>query len=471
MTEAGVQVENPVHTDEINWDGGAPGSDVEEYRDPSMLSRQVELEWVALYWVSWNPDDIPALDLTPADFTVWQHRVAYRLLTRCYSEGEPIVQLTDWIALRETCTGLRERDAVQYFIDHDLSRNLFLLATPTDKLRSTVLSLKRATYRREAVAPVDPELLKKPLAVVERVRREQGERLEELRARYEKVVVQESLNTLATLKVAASTGVPLGVSSRLDALMGGVPLGDLVTILGSPGVGKTALALEIIKSLVMRGLGCYFASLEMPRPQVLARHIQSFCHVTKEQLRRCVAGEDYWPYKSPEEFDQYLSNYVIANAANTLAKIEAGVKTMKVKPTLVVVDYLGHMEYPGARSATERTEECMRGLKKLAQRMGVAVVVLSQMAKGGEKTPNGPDRCPVVSSGKWSQEIEAASDFVLGMWRPNFVNDTKSGAEKVKAKLAVLKNRHGPHGRVDLTFDLTHQQISGSLALEEESNY
>ena len=103
----------------------------------------------------------------------------------------------------------------------------------------------------------------------------------------------------------------------------------------------------------------------------------------------------------------------------------------------------------------------MQDLKPFAIETNALVLLLSQQRRDEGNTP---EKMPRVDSGKWSSEIEAGSDFVLGMCRPNFVADTAEDVKKVNCRVGILKNRHGPLGRMDATFDLELQQITCSTS-------
>lgn len=81
----------------------------------------------------------------------------------------------------------------------------------------------------------------------------------------------------------------------LDKLTGGIYPGDVTILAARPGMGKTALALNIAwhagHSL---GMPVAVFSLEMPKEQLIRRIVSSAARIDGNALKRCLLSDDDW---------------------------------------------------------------------------------------------------------------------------------------------------------------------------------
>ncbi|MBI4165159.1 MAG: hypothetical protein HY508_05425 [Acidobacteria bacterium] len=135
----------------------------------------------------------------------------------------------------------------------------------------------------------------------------------------------------------------------LDERTGGFQLGEVVTLIARTGVGKSAIAQNVIGNVLARYLdsGVVFFSLEMPRIQAFERQLQIYGRRKRDEV--------IWAYrrgdKSAIGAEEFLAGYkdrltIIDTPGITLAEIQRRVSAMqalkRVKPVrLVVIDYLG----------------------------------------------------------------------------------------------------------------------------------
>ena len=93
---------------------------------------------------------------------------------------------------------------------------------------------------------------------------------------------------------AGSAGSPGGLGTGLrdlDEATGGLQKGDLVVIAGRPGMGKTALALNIVEHVVMQNESpALVFSLEMPADQLTMRMLSLLAGVDQSRVCRGSAG-------------------------------------------------------------------------------------------------------------------------------------------------------------------------------------
>jgi len=89
-----------------------------------------------------------------------------------------------------------------------------------------------------------------------------------------------------------------------------------------------------------------------------------------------------------------------------------------------------------------------RGLKRLAMKLSVPVICLSQLSRTVETRPN---KRPVLSDLRDSGSIEQDSDKVLMLYRDDYYN--LDSLERGICEVIIAKHRDGPTGTIKLLFD------------------
>jgi replicative DNA helicase len=263
-------------------------------------------------------------------------------------------------------------------------------------------------------------------------------------------------------------GVKTGFEA-LDNALGGLQPSNLVILAARPSVGKTSLALEIIKNVaITSGKGAVFFSLEMSKEEVVDRLISSEARV---DLFKMKTGKLH-----PQDFEQLAPALDSLSKSQLFIEDSPGSSVMKMRAILrrilaevdelglVVVDYLQLMESSVKNdNMVQQVSEISRSLKSLAREFNVPVVALSQLSRSVEsRTP----QIPRLSDLRESGSIEQDADVVLFIYREERENpDTE---RKGIAEIHIAKQRNGPIGKVTLGFkkeyatfinlDYRHQQ-------------
>jgi len=222
-------------------------------------------------------------------------------------------------------------------------------------------------------------------------------------------------------------GVPCGLLA-LDALTNGIAPGELMTVAGLTGAGKSTLAVHMAAHAAKAGHGVVYVSCEMPRRQVAKRFLQSIARVEAKKLR---TGD--WSQQQDAELASAQATFAgwsvyIEGRSRTIPQVAAVVRAQAVRwrrpVDLVLVDYLQQMTPHTGKSRYEQVTAMARAVKDLAMDRGCAVVSVSQFNRQADHAAR-----PSMAMLRETGEIEQASDFVLLMHRPTDKEFTGKGLE------------------------------------------
>lgn len=240
-------------------------------------------------------------------------------------------------------------------------------------------------------------------------------------------------------------GVPTGFRD-LDALLGGLLPGTLITIAGTTGTGKTSLALNILAHAAIRAKSrCAIFSLEMERTALVKRMLSAESGINHYTLRHRpnLLSESDW-LNLAKTADSLSKCHLYIDDSGSLSTTELRAKVMqhcsRLGLDLLVVDYLQLLR--SAKRSENRQQEVdsiVRDLKALAKEARIPVIALSQLSREVDKRDG---KKPRLSDLRESGAIEQNSDVVIFIWHE------ENGGQW----LLVEKHRNGPTGEVAVEF-------------------
>ena len=288
----------------------------------------------------------------------------------------------------------------------------------------------------------------------------------------------------AYLRDGGMSGISTGLID-MDKKLGGLHPSDLLILAGRPSMGKTSLATNIafnIAKAYKRGLkpdgseGAIeggvvgFYSLEMSSEQLAARILSEAAEIPSEQIRRGDMTED--------EFRRFLEAakdletcplFIDDTPALPISALAARARRLKRQHGLdvLIVDYLQLVRPATAKdSRVNEVSEITQGLKAIAKELNIPVIALSQLSRQVESRD---DKRPMLSDLRESGSIEQDADVVMFVFREEYYKEReKPGEHDVekmmtwqqemeqlmgKAEVIIGKQRHGPIGSVDLSFE------------------
>lgn len=225
---------------------------------------------------------------------------------------------------------------------------------------------------------------------------------------------------------------------ELDAVIKGVSPGETLFITAYSGLFKSALLQNLLLGGCERsGQHHLFYSLEMPATRVFERTVQI-------SLGRYTYNiESEFHHHNRDNRGSTMLDLAGRNANKLLVcetpglgldKIEHYTRLARSKYGVigaVGIDYMGLMSAQGTRSEYERISAVAEGSKHLAKRLGVPVIVLTQINRSSAVTGEAE-----MWSAKGSGAVEASADYMLAMIK------TKTNEIEMK----IVKNRNGEAG-------------------------
>ncbi|MBR3532302.1 MAG: replicative DNA helicase [Clostridiales bacterium] len=241
--------------------------------------------------------------------------------------------------------------------------------------------------------------------------------------------------------------------SYLDSVTGGFKPGTVNVIAARPGIGKTALALNIAVNVAeMYSKTVAIFSLEMSKSEMANRILASRSRTDYKAIERAtITREEEDEISSVLERLSPLPIYIDEKTDTNPVDIRAKCQELMAKTTLslVIIDYLQLMSFPGKGFGSRQNEvaEISRSLKVLAKDLQVPVIALSQLNRGVENRDE-EDQVPRLADIRESGAIEQDADCVIFIHRPKAKSkgDGEGDEPKTKiqdAQLIVAKNRHG----------------------------
>ena len=271
-------------------------------------------------------------------------------------------------------------------------------------------------------------------------------------------------------RIASNPGSVTGVASGLidlDEITSGFQKGDLVIIAGRPSMGKTALALSVMRNAAIDfkvPVGMF--SLEMANHQLAQRLLCAEGRVDSHLVRTGKLPKNQWKnlslaVGSLAEAEIYLDD----TPAITVLELRAKARRLKAEKNLglIIIDYLQLMQGPrNIESRQQEISNISRSLKALAKELDIPVIALSQLSRAEEQRS---DQRPQLSDLRESGAIEQDADVVIYMYRSWVYS--REEEDKGKAQAIVAKQRNGPIGTVNLSFIDRFARFESISAFEE----
>ncbi|MDA5093892.1 replicative DNA helicase [Aliiroseovarius sp. KMU-50] len=277
-------------------------------------------------------------------------------------------------------------------------------------------------------------------------------------------------------------GVSTGLMD-LDTKMGGLHPSDLIILAGRPSMGKTSLATNIafnVAKAYKKGLkpdgseGAVdggvvgFFSLEMSAEQLAGRILAEASEISSHKIRQGDMDEsEFRRFVQAAKDLESCPLYIDDTPALPISQLAARARRLKRTHGLdvLIIDYLQLCRGTAENRVNEIAEISM-GMKAIAKELNIPVIALSQLSRQVE---NRDDKRPQLSDLRESGSIEQDADVVMFVYREEYYKEReKPGDHELdkiaawqeemsrlhgKAEVILGKQRHGPIGTVELSFE------------------
>ncbi len=289
----------------------------------------------------------------------------------------------------------------------------------------------------------------------------------------------------------ALSGISTGFID-LDHKLGGLHPSDLIILAGRPSMGKTSLATNMAYHIARHhgseksheGGVVGFFSLEMSAEQLAMRILSDAASIPSHKIRTGNVDEN--EFRRFVEASIELENaplYIDDTPALPISALAARARRLKRQHGLdvIFVDYLQLLQGTNMRSDNRVNEvsQITQGLKAVAKELNIPVIALSQLSRQVESRD---DKRPQLSDLRESGSIEQDADVVMFVYReeyyierekpseddPRFVDwQEKMARAHGKAEAVIGKQRHGPIGTVEMSFEGEFTRF-GNLARDHQ---
>lgn len=306
--------------------------------------------------------------LNESDFAVEGHKIIFKEIKNlCNNKMLDLVTLSEKIK------------------DHDISMsyisNLTVLSSPYSI--ENHISILRGKARKRKIVNQSYEL-------IESIKKDDD--LEQLIYNFEvnakKIVndnstVEDDVMNIATkfldyIENKTDEKISFGVKF-LDEMIGGLYKGELTTIAAKSGVGKTALALQILRSCLKQNKKVLLISREMSDVQMLIRNIVSLTGIDSKTIKNKVFTD--------EQLEQIIkaigvltdnNNLFINDNIDRISNIKKRIR--QVKPDVVIIDYLQLLTIEKSEGSREREVATLsREIKNMTLDFKIPIIQLSQL--------------------------------------------------------------------------------------------
>ncbi|MGJ8545158.1 MAG: replicative DNA helicase [Sulfitobacter sp.] len=277
-----------------------------------------------------------------------------------------------------------------------------------------------------------------------------------------------------------------GISTGLidmDGKLGGLHPSDLLILAGRPSMGKTSLATNIAFNIAkayrkgekhdgtigaVEGGVVGFFSLEMSAEQLAGRILAEASEISSHKIRQGDMDEtEFRRFVDAAKSLEACPLFIDDTPALPISQVAA--RSRRLKRThgldIVIVDYLQLLRGT-AENRVQEIGEISMGLKAIAKELNIPVIALSQLSRQVESRD---DKRPQLSDLRESGSIEQDADVVMFVFREEYYAEREKPSDErldemaawqermarlhAKAEVIIGKQRHGPIGTVELSFE------------------
>ena len=384
-----------------------------------------EVEHRLLSTILLQPDvwhDISA-DFRPEAFAYEEYRTIASIIKGIVDKGENPTSTKIYIESRKKGIDSKEilsleNAAVRSETKHlnKMLIDLWRKRTALDRLKEAVYTIEQSDKSTDEVIAVAQDALIKAFSEDRKDVVSWGDVLSEVHE-----------NQLLAQEGQLDEAIPVGVEA-LDGLLRLIR-GRQVVLAARPSMGKSALAMNVIKEVVKRGRRALLFTPEQEDKEFAQRSLSAELDIPMHMFGQKM--DDYyidklntgltkvhdWPLRIMDRPKPKIEQI------KTIARAE---KSRYPDLDLMVVDYLGECDveeakYGGLQAATGRAISQLRGL---AKELGIAQIIVSQLSR---KLEHRDDKRPTMADLRETGRIEEVADTIIFLYRHGYYNENFMG--------------------------------------------
>jgi len=256
-------------------------------------------------------------------------------------------------------------------------------------------------------------------------------------------------------------GIPSGFRD-LDALTGGLHLGDLIVLGARPSIGKTAFAINVICNIALRDhkkphIAVF--SLEMPAKQWVNRMLAAEAKVKLDKLDTGkFTNKDWRSFAHASGLIAKTKIHINGSGHTSIQRIIEQCRALKKSSglDLIVIDYIQLIDN------TMTVEQVPAVLKALAEELESPIVVLSQLRRCLEDRE---DKRPMLSDIPVFTTLEQYADVVMFLYCDEAYVQKPCNEKMVE--IIVAKQRNCATGSVKLKFNSAYCRFANRKSVEK----
>ena len=273
-------------------------------------------------------------------------------------------------------------------------------------------------------------------------------------------LVEEIRGVIEDYHIARRTttlrGVTLGWPS-IDAVTLGAMPGDLIVVVGRPGLGKTNVLINMAYSAWLMSRSCLFVSMEMGKLQIARRWVGRHTGINPNLIRsgRLSRWGEELLNGSIQDTDDAAGNVYLesGDCAREVDGIESTV--LQFNPEVLYIDAAYLMTPSGQKrgyiSKWEQVSMVVGQLKQLALRYSIPVIITVQFNRNQKgSSTSAPDLGDIAGADSIPQD----ASIVIGLQK------APAPYELVRRLARMMKSREGDN--VDIVFNYRFEPVDFS---------
>ena len=264
-------------------------------------------------------------------------------------------------------------------------------------------------------------------------------------------LLEDTRQSIFNRKTNIKTGIP-----KFDMVISGMTRGEITIIAGRPANGKTTVAANIARNLVMAGKKVCMFNREMPNTEMMKKFIaMESDSISYRNLRHGVPSSKTKVHESMDFIHKnYKDKLFMYDDIRTLPDTFQEIKN--IQPDVIIDDHIGLIEYSpnDRRDVRHKIGETTKKYKWLAKSEDMCVILVSQLNRNIEYRVDAvPRLSDLAESGNLEQDAEIVA-FTHYPYISRYGEEDSTGRvwTQNELQLVVSKNRYGTTGSVEVGY-------------------